>query len=334
MNEEGFVSVNGAEWARLSELCRRADLSPSRLSAAELAEFVRLYRRATKHLAQARTVSTNVSLIGFLNDLTARAYGVLYRQPRESILRSILETIQIAAQVVRRRKWFIFASAAIFFCSSFLTFGLLRVNPNTRDFFVPAGFEQAFDHWKTGHFEATDTSHGTAMAGFYASNNPKVAIITAAVGAGTFGLFSVQLLFQNGAMLGLLTSELIPYHRVGYLLSSIFPHGVPELSGAIVSGSSGLLLGYALFFPGRNRRSDALRAVGMDAVCLLGVSVVLMFLAAPIEAFFSFNAVVPGFVKVIVGSIEVIGWFMFWRNFGLSPRERELRSAPLESKTK
>ena len=326
MNEQGFLASNAGEWERLREFCDRTDTSPSKLSNKDLREFVRLYRRASTDLAYARTVSTNDSLIGFLNDLCGRAYGILYREPRESVLQSILVAIRVAAQVMRRRKWFVFASALIFFGSIVLTFGLLKLSPDTRDYFVPAGFESSFDHWKTGNFTDISGGDGAMRTGFYASNNPKVAVITGAIGAGSFGLISVQLLFQNGSMLGLLIHELVPYHRVDYLLSSIFPHGVPELSGAIISGASGLLLGWALLFPGRNRRGDALREVGMDAVCLLGISVVMMFIAAPIEGYFSFNAIVPGFAKVIVGSVELVGWILFWSRFGLSPDEIAART--------
>ena len=326
MNEQGFVGQSEEKWRRLAILCDRAELSPARLSSAELHEMVTLYRRVSRDLAIARTKSTNLSLIGFLNDLSGRAYGILYRQPRESVGKSLLSAIVFAAQTVRRRKWFVIVSASIFVFSIFLALGLMHFVPSTRDYFVPGGFEESFKHWKDGNFEDTSTSHGVMMTGFYVSNNPRVAIITGAIGAGTFGLMSVQLLFQNGAILGVLIHELAPYHRVGYLLSSIFAQGVPEIGGAIMSGAAGLLFGWALINPGRNRRGDALRKVGTDAVTLIGVAVVLMFMAAPIEGFFDFNARVPVAAKIAVGTIELVAWLLFWAFFGLSDEERASRA--------
>src|SRR5207247_1514847 len=99
-------------------------------------------------------------------------------------------------------------------------------------------------------------------------------------------------------------------------------HGVPELSGIIVSCAAGLLLGYALINPGRRTRGDSLKAVGQDAIVLLGTSVVLMFIAAPIEGFFSFNPLVPGWVKVTVAVISLGAWLTFWTTFGRTEEEK------------
>ena len=150
------------------------------------------------------------------------------------------------------------------------------------------------------------------------SNNPRAAILTGAIGAGTFGVGSVFMVILNGGLIGALSHEVLPVGKLGFLLSSIFPHGVPELSGLIISGSSGLLLGYALINPGRRRRGDALKEVGPDAVTLLATSVALMFVAAPIEGFFSFNPLVPQWVKVVVGSVSLVAWLTFWSQFGRS----------------
>ena len=154
------------------------------------------------------------------------------------------------------------------------------------------------------------------MAGFYASNNPRTSIITGSVGAGSFGLISVYLLFSNGSLLGVLGHEMASVGKLGFLISSIAPHGVPELSGIIVSGSTGLLLGYAVINPGRRRRGAALAMVGKDAIVLLATSVVLMFIAAPIEAFFSFQPTVPQWLKAGVAIVSICAWAAFWTSFG------------------
>ncbi len=41
-----------------------------------------------------------------------------------------------------------------------------------------------------------------------------------------------------------------------------------------------------------------------------------MFIAAPIEGFFSFNPTVPGWLKVIVASISALAWALFWIGYG------------------
>jgi uncharacterized membrane protein SpoIIM required for sporulation len=326
MNEQAFVEKREEDWQKLTRLCDIADAGASRLSGADVREFVKLYRRVSTDLAIVRTQSTNTVLLDFLNDIVGRAYATLYREPRPGLLKSIAHGAALAAQTVRRRKWFVITSVLLFFGSAFFSYFVLTAYPDTRDVLIPPPVEKLFGGWKEGRFEERGASESFAMTGFYAQNNPRVAIIAGAVGAGTFGILSVYMVFENGAMLGSLAHEVGTVGKLDFLVSSVAPHGVPELSGAIIGGAAGLLLGWALINPGRRSRSQALRAVGKDAIVLLATSVMLMFIAAPIEGFFSFNPKVPGAAKVIVAVVSLAGWLAFWGYFGLSEEERSARS--------
>jgi uncharacterized membrane protein SpoIIM required for sporulation len=319
MNEQAFVERREEDWRRLQTLTDKGDATVRALTGEELREMVRLYRRVSTDLALVRTKSTNQGLVEFLNDVVARAYSVLYRSPRPPFWRTIVNVLALAAQTVRRRRWFVITSMAIFLFSAIFSYFVLDAVPGTRDVLVPAEAEELFKGWKSGQFEARSGSESAMMSGFYASNNPRVAIIAGAVGAGSFGFLSVLMNYQNGALIGVLAHEVDQVGNLDFLLSSIIPHGVPEISGLWVSCSAGLLLGWALINPGRRSRGDALKAVGKDAVVLLAVSVVLMFIAAPIEGFFSFNPAVPGGVKVLVAAVEVVAWVAFWGFFGRDP---------------
>ncbi len=320
MNEQSFVDRREADWRRLTILCERtAEAGMRRLQGDELKELIRLYRRASTDLALARTKSTNIPLITFLNDLTGRAYGILYRAPKRPFFKTIGEALAICAQTVRRNKWFVLTSASIFFGSAIFIYFLIGAAPEVHDRVVSPGMKSTFDAWKSGKFEERSGSQSGMMAAFYASNNPKVSIITGAVGAGSFGLISVYFLFQNGAILGALAHDVAPVGQLWFLVSSISPHGVPELSGIIMAGACGLLLGYALINPGRRRRADALRAVGKDAIVLLAISVGLTLIAAPIEGFFSFQPSVPQWVKAVVALVSLCGWLAIWIGFGRTP---------------
>lgn len=322
MNEQSFVDKREPDWIRLSRLCDTADSGASRLRPSEIREFVQLYRRVSTDLAVVRTKSTNMMLVDFLNDLVGRAYGILYRSKGASLLQAISNGVALSAQTFRRNKWFVLTSALIFFGSAFFSFFLLRFNPETREVLVPAAYEEVFGGWKKGQFDERTASQSAEMTGFYAQNNPRTAVIAGAVGAGSFGVLSIAMLFENGAMLGSLAHEVAPVGKLDFLLSSVAPHGVPELSGAIVGGAAGLLLGWALLNPGRRSRGRALQEVGRDAIVLLSTSVVLMFIAAPIEGFFSFNPRVPGFVKVTVAGISLVAWAIFWTSYAKTPEER------------
>jgi uncharacterized membrane protein SpoIIM required for sporulation len=177
----------------------------------------------------------------------------------------------------------------------------------------------SFEMWRTGSFDAKSSGEGAASTMFYMGNNPRAALLTGAVGAGTLGIGSTYLIVNNGMIFGALLQEVAPYNRVGYVLGSVFPHGVPELSGLFIAGGAGLLLGWTMINPGRRSRARALQEIGKDVTVLLVTSLVLMFIAAPIEGFFSFDARVPFAAKIAVGVIEVIAWGAFWTLVGREP---------------
>ncbi len=316
VNEQGFVDRREVDWNRLAELCDKSDTSLKKLSGAELKEFIRLYRRVSTDLALARTKSTNIPLISYLNDLAGRAYGTLYRSPRKPFWGTLFGAIATGAQTVRRHKWFVLVSALLTFAPAFIVFFLMDSVPDLRDRIVTPDLEPTFKQWQTGQYPDHDASQSGMMAAFYASHNPEVAIITGAIGAGTFGTMSVYFLVKNGLMLGALAHDMRPVGHLGFLLTSICPHGVTELSGCVVSGSAGLLLAWALINPGRRRRADALKAVGKDAIVLLATSVILMFMAAPVEAFFSFQPQVPPWAKIAFAAASATAWACFWILFG------------------
>ena len=317
MNEQAFVDRREQEWARLRQLTGKASgRGLASLSGPEMKEFVTLYRRVSTDLAMVRTKSRNTLLAEYLNNIALQAYGVLYRSPRKAFWKTLVDCIALAAQTVRARAVFVGIAAAIFFGSAALVYVATGQIPEAKDAIVGPDASGLFEQWKKASFEERTGGESATMGAFYASNNPRVAIIEGAVGAATFGTASVYLLFQNGALLGALGSEMSSVGKLPFLISSISAHGVPELSGAIISGAAGLLLGWAVINPGRRRRGDSLKAVGRDVIVLILTSVALMFIAAPIEAFFSFNPRFPQELKAGVAIVSLFAWGAFWIGFG------------------
>ncbi len=316
MNEQTFVRRRETGWKRLALLCAKAESRPKTLTPEELRDLVRLYRRVSTDLAIARTGGTNIQVVDSLNDLATRAYSVLYSAPRRPFFKSIGHAVLLSADTVRRNKAFVFASIAIFVGSILFSFFVSKISPDVRDVLLPAQIRPLFDEWKSGSYPHSNSSTSVMMAGMYASHNPLVAIIAGAVSAGTFGILTAFMLFQNGAILGSLLDYVQPAGKMGFVLTSIMPHGVTELSGIIMAGASGFRLGWALINPGRFRRGQALREAGKDAIVLLCTAVVLMFIAAPIEGFFSFNAAVPGGLKIAFAAVSLTAWLIFWTRYG------------------
>lgn len=316
MNEVLFVEKREPDWKRLNLLTLKADSSPANLKQDELEEFVRLYKRVSADLAQVRTRSANVELIEFLNDLCSRAYGVLYRAPRPNVLHAIGRGVRTAAQTVRRRWAAVLLSTSLFVLSGVFAYLCLKFAPQTREHFIPSEWGDVFRDWREGEMRDRGMGEGLGATGFYMGNNPRAAIVTGAVAAATFGIGSAYLVFFNGGLLGSLVHEVEPAGRVGYLFARILPHGVTELSGLFFAGAAGFVMGGALLRPGRRSRGDALRLAAKDGLTLLILSIVMMFIAAPIEGFFSFNPAVPTPLKILFAAGSAVAWAFFWLGYG------------------
>lgn len=318
MNEGAFVQRREPAWQRLSILCDKADAGATRLRGEELTEFVRLYRQAAADLAEVRSQSANLELTAFLNALVGRAYGILYRRPRKDARTVIREALAVGAQTMRRRVKYVLASLAIFLTAGFFTAGVMLARPDLARYFIDPEDEN-LQHWKSGKHADRDIREAFAATGMYSSNNPRVAMLAGAVAASTFGVGTVVMMWMNGAILGAYSVELAKVGQLDHFYVSIVPHGATELSGAIVAGGSGLILGWALIAPGRRSRGDALREAGKDAFVLLVMSMIMMFLAAPVEGFFSFNPNVPPAAKAAFAVVVFTGWLLYWGGYAREP---------------
>lgn len=320
MNEESFVKKREPDWQRFKALAERADVSLSNLSDDEASELVLLYRRVSGDLAQVRTTSSNPGLTEFLNRLVGLGYSVLYRRRPIPIGTAIRVAVETIASTGRRNKAFIFTATGLFFFGAIFAYVLMSRVPGAYEYVVPEGWNEVVQQWKSGGFEERTSSQSFMMTGFYASNNPMASISAAALSVVSFGLMTVKLMFDNGLLLGALGYEMASVGKFGFLIMSVTPHGVTELSGIFVAGGAGLRLGWAVVAPGRNTRGESLRIAGKDALVLLGAALIMMFIAAPIEGFFSFNPVVPEVAKVLFACGSVVAWTAFWKLVG---RERD-----------
>lgn len=331
MNEIVFVKERGEDWRELNRLCDRADVTLRRLSQSELDEFIRLYRAVSNDLSNARTNSGNLELLNFLNQLVGRAYTILYRPVRGSFKDGVVWLIVTFAQTVRRRALFVYLSILTFLVGAVFGYATLSAVPDTREILVPEGMKPVFEQWQQGTHSEKSADSSLVATGMYASNNPRVALQTAGIAAATFGFGTFYVLFQNGSLIGTLIHEVQQTGKVGFLLSSIFPHGATELQGIFIVGAAGYLIGWSLIAPGQRSRADSFKIAMKDGFTLMMGGIIMMYIAAPFEGYFSFNPMVPQYAKVIAGFLVVAAWGIFYAGVGRTEEEQLER---LESKAR
>lgn len=320
MNEEEFFQAHVAEWTRLQNLTALAEKSLKKLSKLERLEFLKLYRSCSTDLATARTHGASQAMVISLNQLLCRTYAVIYRRPSKTLGELVYDSLAAIANSVRRQSRFVWIASALFLVFTLWTGWLTAHNPDVKAVLLPPGMSANADAWIHG-LPDRDASESAMMTGFYSANNGFLALIGPSLATGTFGVYAIISLFQNAANMGALACLMTQAGKLHVLILMILPHGVPELSGFMISTGGGLAMGWALINPGRKSRARALSDVGGDVILMTVAGILLTFLAAPIEGWFSYSSAIPLAAKGAFGAVEIVAWGLFWYGFGRKPRK-------------
>lgn len=320
LNESDFITQNHEAWTRLNFLAHKMEGSPGRATDEEVKEFMTLYRSVTRDLTLARSHSGNPEVVSALNVVVANAYAGLYRQASGRLLGGLVGALGEGARAFRRQFKFILLSLFLMIYGAGLAWTLLDHRPDVRHHVISSEEEALFARWKEAEFERRPLGEMTGMWAMYATNNPMVAARGGAMGLATAGIGSGWLMYRTGLQVGALSREMQTVDALPFLLTSIAPHGATELTGAIIACAAGLVLGGAIIAPGRRRRGEAIFEAGKDALALYLMGILMMYIAAPFEAYFSFSPLYPQSLKLMVGTLVFSCWVAYWL---LAGRTRE-----------
>ncbi|MFT3915476.1 MAG: stage II sporulation protein M [Anaeromyxobacteraceae bacterium] len=302
-----FVRARRAAWDRLDALAARA--AKGRLPLAEVEELDRLYRRAAGDLAFARVAFPGSDAEGHLAQVTARAYGTLYR-PERAGLASAWRLYAVEAPAAFRRNLRAFGLAAALLAAG-LAGGALAVlaDPGAAEVLVPRGVRDAV---AAGRLWTDDLL--TAAPGFTGSviarNNVAVAALAFGLGL-TAGVGTALLVVANGLVLGAVFAHLARHGMVGGLAGFVAAHGPAELSALLLAAQAGFVLASALVDPGESPRGLALAARGREAVRLVAVVIPVLLLVGLVEGGVSPGARFPAAAKAALGLALAGGLFVY-----------------------
>ena len=284
-----FRAEREAGWLRLEALLARLERgSLQRLSDQELIEIPRLYRATLSALSVARATSLDRGLIAYLEDLTTRAYFLVYGT-RTGMGRGIAWFFAVgwpdAARALWRETllaWAMLAGGAA------LAAVLVLGDIDWFYTFVPASLAGGRDPAATTDFlrrtlytEGEDRRYGL-FAAFLFTHNAQVAIGAFALGF-AFCLPTALLLAYSGGTLGAFLA-LFGQRGLGVALGGwLSVHGVTELMAVALAGAAGFRIGTAVAMPGALSRIDAAAAAGRQAATLMGGVFVMLVCAGLLE---------------------------------------------------
>jgi uncharacterized membrane protein SpoIIM required for sporulation len=321
VNKRRFVAARVDAWRRFEKLLDRLDtISVRKFTAAETAEFSRLFRELCYDLSLIRSRDWGRGLVSYLNDLVSRGHNAFYSSPPGNLGHLIRFLAVGFPRVFRRNIWYFVTAAVLFFGPLAASWALIQHDPTLAARIVDPRQLKAMEEMYSDREPADKDAAGkskkpadergaardfgderSAMAGFYTQHNGSIALDCFARGI-LLGIGTVYTLIYNGIALGTISGYLIATGHSARFLSFVVSHGSFELTAIAVAGGAGLMLGNALVHPGQRSRLEALRARGLEAIQVAAGAAAMIMVAALIEAFWS-PAAIPNFLKYSVGGL-------------------------------
>jgi len=307
--QDEFVAARKPNWDELEQLLG-ADGGFRKLPPVSIARAAALYRAVSSDLMRAEAAGYSPDVIALLDGLAARAHNTLYTAPPYR-MRAVWELIAADfPRTLRKHIRFFALSVALFVLPGVLGFvGALRSRAFALQILPADSVEQMEDAYAEGFNKGRESGTNTFMAGFYVFNNVGIAFRCFATGV-LFGLGSVFFLVYNGLTIGAVGGLVTAAGHGRNLLTFTCTHGAFELTAIVISGTAGMVMGYALVDTRGRTRFGSLRAHARDIVYLVVGAALMLLVAAGIEGFWSPSGL-PAHVKwgaAIVAYLLVISY--------------------------
>ncbi len=304
MKQQSFEQQHRHTWEEVERLLDKPKVIENSAHCAES------YMLLCQHLALAKQRLYDGALIERLNKLVMRLYRELYRYRSQSRFNLYAFFRHEFPLSLYQHRYFIAVALMVFVLPGLIAGVWVLLDEFAIYSILDSGqvrqVEQMYDPAASKFGRERESETDIFMFGFYIQNNISVAFRCFASGL-LAGIGTLLVLFSNGLHIGSIAGHLTRLDYVDTFYPFVITHGAFELTAIVFSGAAGLRLGYAILSPGRISRLAALRLAGRDAVPMLYGIVLMLVIAAFIEAFWSSSASLPINVKYIVGSIC---WFL------------------------
>lgn len=296
MDIDSFIATYRSEWTRLEAACAQGGRGLSSLSGAQIGEVVRLYLRASMHLAQARTQFHDPRLDGYLNGLVTQAHAAIYSaQPRST--RGFVRLFVVRyPEALRRTSPFIFVAAGILAVVVLASWAWVATSPEAQIGLLPPAARDAI---REVGGRSRDLGPAPSLSAYILFNNVLVAFLAFALGI-TWCVGTIVVLIRNALLLGVLAGAFQVVGNAGSFWALILPHGVLELTAICIAAGAGLRMGWALIDPGDRPRGRALRDETREAVVVVIGVIPAFVVAAVIEGFITGTAL-PDALEIVIG---------------------------------
>lgn len=306
------------DWLRLQAILDQAERRGLKsLDFEDARDLMMLYRQAVNALSVAREISLDSAIIAYLENLSARAYLVVYA-PRATIRGVVARFFRQGAPLAFRRSGIeLVVAFALMVLGGMVAFALTRTDPTWFYAIVPEGLaagrgpQASADALRRVIYDSEPGALDQlgAFATYLFSHNTRVAIFSFVLGI-VACVPSALLMLYNGSIIGALAAIYVEKELGLDLFAWLSIHGVTELSAIAIATAGGFRLGRAVLFPGDKTRKAALSETAHDAV-KLAVLAALMLLAAGLLEGFARQLVTGPAWRIGIGW-GIGGLWLFW----------------------
>lgn len=306
MREVAFIKQNKEKWLKFEKAIFNNDLKDPDALASEYIQII-------NDLSYAQTFYPKSKIIGYLNQLAAKAFQKIYKTKREDTNRIVsFWKTEVPLLTYQYRK-FIYIAFAVF--SLFTAIGVISAANDGE--FVRSILGDAYVNMTLENIEAGDPvavyKSGSNWGSFIGItvNNLKVGLIAFILGVfGGFG--TLWVLFKNCIMLG--SFQYFFYEKDVFWESvrGIWIHGAMEIFAIVIEAAAGLILGASILFPGTYSRMESFKRGVKVGVKILISTFPFTFSAGFLEGFVTrYSNVMPNFLSVgiILFTLSLIGYY-------------------------
>jgi uncharacterized membrane protein SpoIIM required for sporulation len=272
-------------WNQIEKLIERSLQSGvNSLTRSELQNLSLLYRQIAADLAIVREDSSSVEFARYLNQLLARAHGVIYARRGTGFQTILTFFLQSYPKIFRQNRNYCISAFLVFFAGALMgTFLTLR-NPDFAPVILGPRMVETIKQGKmwTHSIIAMKPIASSAIM----TNNMSVSFMAFAMGISA-GIGTLYMLCFNGLLLGVIGVACGTAGMSLPLWSFVAPHGVVELPAIFIAGGAGLKIAHGLLFPGVIPRKESLVRAGKQSVSLVVGVVPMLVIAGLVEAFVS-----------------------------------------------
>ena len=320
MRNQRWVVERETDWQRLEYLLEESGQSVYQLGSDEIREIGLLYRGLMNDLSRARTASEFQHLVPYLNNLALRCHGRVYQSPPAE-WRNVLHFFLVSFPRCFRRNFFlIFLSFAMFVLGAILAMATVQLDPATGQHFLPPATIEVVKSGKLwiDHMEAAPSE-----STFLMTHNIQVAM-KAYAGGMLFGVGALFFMFSNGMFaFGGPLQVCFQYGMGDELLTFVMAHGVIELSTIFIAGGGGMMVGFAMLFPGDLPRWEAVRNKAWESLVLIMGCFPLLVIAGCIEGMVSLNHEIGMEIRILVAVTSAVFLIVYLGFSGLPHAEEE-----------